>query len=330
MPKDYSKGKIYYVKSNMTDKVYIGSTTQPLSKRMGEHKSKYKRFIEKGVITCKSIEICKYPDAYIELIEYYPCSNIEELNRREGEVQREHDNRVNINIAGRTKAKYNIDNKEKIAEQKKAYREEHKDELKEYNKKYQEEHKDELKEKHAEYYVENREYFREIQKEYNAEHSKENVERVKQYRIDNPDCRKKKTTCECGAEVLAEGLRAHLMTDIHAERMKPDYVEPEPYDEKKYRAEQYQKNKEKLKDKNTRLIRCECMLYLTVNNKGTHLKGDIHSKQMALLELGESNTTHTLCECGVFVLITNSGMKNHLKTKKHKQIMEKLATDFMA
>jgi len=188
----------------------------------------------------------------------------------------------------------------------------------------------ELKEKHAEYYVENREYFREIQKEYNAEHSKENVERAKQYRIDNPDCRNKKTTCECGAEVLAEGLRAHLMTDIHAERMKPDYVEPEPYDEKKYRAEQYQKNKEKLKDKNTRLIRCECMLYLTVNNKGAHLKADSHSKQMALLELGESNTTHTLCECGVFVLITNSGMKNHLKTKKHTQIMEKLATDFMA
>jgi hypothetical protein len=222
----------------------------------------------------------------------------------------------------------NIPSRPKI-ERDTLYREEHKEELKEYNKKYQEEHKEELKEQKASYYKDNIDYFKDKAANYYEEHKDELIEKNKQYRIDNPDCRKKKIICECGAEVLAEGLRAHLMTDIHAERMKPDYVEPEPFDEKKYQAEKYQKNKEQIKIYRAKLIQCECMFYITTGNKAAHLKSSNHTKQMELVKLGDKNITHTLCECGIFVQNTNShgqsvGMKNHLKTKKHKQLMEQM------
>ena len=35
---DYTNGKIYVMRSNKTDKIYIGSTTQPLFKRFFQHK----------------------------------------------------------------------------------------------------------------------------------------------------------------------------------------------------------------------------------------------------------------------------------------------------
>jgi hypothetical protein len=216
MPKDYSKGKVYSIRSKMTDGIYIGSTTQSLSQRMAEHRSQYKT----GLNVTTSEHICKYPDAYIELIENYPCNSQEELNKREGEIQREYDNRVNIQISGRTRNEYYKDNFDYFKDKSKKYQEEHKEELKEYNKKYQEEHKEELKEQKAGYYKDNLDYFKDKAANYYEEHKDELIEKTKQYRINNPDCRKKKTICECGCEVLAEGLRVHLKTKKHKQLME--------------------------------------------------------------------------------------------------------------
>ena len=38
MNRDYTKGKIYIIKNTKNDKVYIGSTTQTLSRRMTDHR----------------------------------------------------------------------------------------------------------------------------------------------------------------------------------------------------------------------------------------------------------------------------------------------------
>ena len=55
----------------------------------------------------------KYDDCYIELLEYYPCNNKTELNKYEGQKQREFKNEcININIAGRTKKEYYNENKD--------------------------------------------------------------------------------------------------------------------------------------------------------------------------------------------------------------------------
>src|SRR5688500_6470539 len=107
---NYANGKIYAIRSrSRPDLVYIGSTTQQLSKRYAEHVRDW-RAGEGKVISYLVIEI---GDSYIELIEAYPCKNKEELRRREGEVQRSIPC-VNIRIEGRTPAEYREDNKEEI------------------------------------------------------------------------------------------------------------------------------------------------------------------------------------------------------------------------
>ena len=78
---NYQNGKIYSIRSrSRPDLVYVGSTTQPLSKRLGEHKTPRKKTSSKQII--------ELGDAYIELIENYSCENKEELLKREGEIMR--------------------------------------------------------------------------------------------------------------------------------------------------------------------------------------------------------------------------------------------------
>jgi len=115
---NYENGQIYMIWSPHTDKVYIGSTTQPLHKRFYDHKRTLKG---KGYTTANTIIDCC--DAQAELIEDYPCASKAELNRREGQIIRERaSDCVNKNVAGRTRAEWREDNKAHIAESEKAYR----------------------------------------------------------------------------------------------------------------------------------------------------------------------------------------------------------------
>ena len=135
---DYANGKIYTIRSFQTDKYYIGSTTTSLAKRLSKHKGDYRR----ETLSESSKEIVKYEDAYIELLEDYPCCSKNELNKREGQLIRQYKNEcVNKNIAGRTKPEYYQDNKEK---------------KKEYFKQYREDNKEAICQKKAEYYKQNK------------------------------------------------------------------------------------------------------------------------------------------------------------------------------
>jgi len=102
----YHGGKIYTLRSPSTDKIYIGSTTQPLWKRKGQHKVK------------KANELSQLDDFYIELLENFKCENRNELNKREGELIRANDKCVNKYIAGRTHKEWSKEwyenNKEEI------------------------------------------------------------------------------------------------------------------------------------------------------------------------------------------------------------------------
>ena len=106
MPVNFQNGKIYAIRSHQTNKVYIGSTTQTLAQRFGKHKHLTN--------DCSSIQILVFNDAYIELLEEFPCVNKMQLNRREGELIRLN-NCVNKRIEGRTKVEYREEHKtEKI------------------------------------------------------------------------------------------------------------------------------------------------------------------------------------------------------------------------
>ena len=133
-------GYIYIIRSKQTDKVYIGSTFYTLKQRLSGHKCNKK---------CTSVEILKYGDATIELLESYECENKEQLERREGQYQRQY-NCVNKHIAGRTKKEYRQDNKETIAEKNKEYLQQNKEARAEYEKKYYQKNKEKINEKRKE------------------------------------------------------------------------------------------------------------------------------------------------------------------------------------
>ena len=108
---NYQLGKIYKITSDQTDKVYIGSTAQKyLATRLAGHVRDYDRYKNGKCNYVTSFEILKYDDHKIELIECHSCSYKEELLKREGEIMRQYDNRINRCVAGRSKKQYRKDN----------------------------------------------------------------------------------------------------------------------------------------------------------------------------------------------------------------------------
>ena len=140
---DYHNGKIYVLRSHQTEDIYIGSTTTKLSKRLYEHKSKFKLWKNGKYPYTTSFELMKYDDIYIELLQGYSCDSKMELHKREGEFIRSV-NCLNKNVAGRTHKEWRDDNKEKKKEYNKEYREGHKDKRKEYLKEYSEKNKNKI------------------------------------------------------------------------------------------------------------------------------------------------------------------------------------------
>jgi hypothetical protein len=162
--KDYQNGKIYCIRSYQTELIYIGSTTQPLSKRLSLHKNNYKRWTIANIGYISAFEILKFDDAYIELIEDCPCNSKNELERREGQLIRETEKVVNKNIMGRSITEYYQDNKEQILLHQKEYYEAHKEQKKEYYQKN--------KELKKEYYQKNKLRILQYQHEYKKNKAK--------------------------------------------------------------------------------------------------------------------------------------------------------------
>ena len=180
MPIDYQLSKVYTIRSPSTIKFYIGTTVKTLSGRFSQHKSNYKSFIQGKGNDVSSFEILKLGDAYIELLESYPCNSNEELHKREGELIRLHkDNVVNKNIAGRTNKEYSVDNKDYY----KSYRENNKDKSKAYREAYREANKEQIKA--------NREYNKDKSKAY-REANKEQIKAKREAKKANKDNKDKK------------------------------------------------------------------------------------------------------------------------------------------
>jgi hypothetical protein len=176
---NYQNGKIYAIKSYQTELIYIGSTTRPLSHRLGQHRTYYK-----NNTAISSKEILKYPDYYIELIELFQCNSREELEKQEGMHIRKNINIcVNCCIAGRTKKEWNNDNKEHLKEYQKKYHEDNK----EKNKEYYEDNKERIREQKKKYNEDNKERIREQKKKYNEDNKERIREQKKKYREDNKE-----------------------------------------------------------------------------------------------------------------------------------------------
>jgi len=197
---DYKNGKIYVIRNHINDLIYIGSTTQSLSKRFSVHKinsntKKYQLY--------QTMNDFGRENFYIELLELYPCSCKDELHKREGYYIRKFDsfkNGLNGCIAGRTDKEYYQDNKIQIIEQTKKYYNDNKDKIKDYDKEYYKVNKEEIKEYKKEYYKANKEKIRKKNKEY----QKVNKEKLRE-----------KFICECGSILTHQSKSKHLKTKKH-------------------------------------------------------------------------------------------------------------------
>jgi hypothetical protein len=199
MPVDYNKGRIYKIVSDQTDDVYIGSTCVPLCRRLANHKSDYKSYLNGKSNYITSYDVIKHGDSKIYLIEEISCTNKEQLHKREGEVIKEYKLKggcVNKKIEGRTHKEYLVANKDKMGKYIKEYREANKDKKAKHDKEYREANKDKIKE------------YREANKDKKAKHDK------------LKDKRSQKYTCEvCDKETLYIHKARHERSKKHLQNL---------------------------------------------------------------------------------------------------------------
>lgn len=163
----YSRGKIYRIVSDVSSKQYIGSTIQPLSHRMGQHRKdnncceSKKLFQEDGVENCRII-----------LIENYPCNSKEELLKRE---------RYYIDSMDCINQKRPLFYEGEYEQIKKDYYEKHKEYYKELHKQYHIDNKEKLNELSKHRYQENKELILKKHKDYYNKQKASNPEQYKQY-----------------------------------------------------------------------------------------------------------------------------------------------------
>jgi len=140
---NYADAKIYRIVDNSTGLQYIGSTTQPLAKRLFEHRKNYRTWVNKDRPTgtssyyMTSFEILEGGNETIEIIEKCDVSSRDELRAREGYWIRELDC-VNKVVVGRTGKEYYEVNKEGICARNKEYHQANKEVINARHKEYYE------------------------------------------------------------------------------------------------------------------------------------------------------------------------------------------------
>ena len=194
---NYQNGKIYAIRSHQTDKIYVGSTCKKyLSGRMSGHLCEYKRYLDADKFTGSvSYEILTHGDAYIELLESYPCDTKDELLSREGHYIRTLDC-VNKNIAGRTAKQYNEDNRDKLKKQRKEYEKKNRVKICDQKKKWVKDNIERIgpivKEYQKGYRVDNKEKLNKYSSNYYETNKKEQLAKMaKHYQANKEEKRKK-------------------------------------------------------------------------------------------------------------------------------------------
>ena len=138
---NYTESKIYKILNTIDNEVYVGSTIEPLSKRMYKHRHDSERRPQYKLY--EHMQRLGKSNFYIELIETYPCKSKEELLAKEGEWIRNIAT-LNDRVAGRNKKQWETDNHDRRMQQAKEYREAHKEERKQYDKQRYENDKEEM------------------------------------------------------------------------------------------------------------------------------------------------------------------------------------------
>lgn len=170
----YENSKIYKLSCDNYDKIYVGSTIQPLEERLKDHLNDYNRFKNgkcNKVIT--SFQLFEKGKVSIELLEQCKFTTKKDLLKKEQEYILKFDNCVNKVLPVRTKKQYRIDCK---------------DEIKKYREAYYDNHKENILKKTHDYYIKNKDKIRAYKNEkikcscggtYNRDHKSCHMKSIK-------------------------------------------------------------------------------------------------------------------------------------------------------
>lgn len=221
---DYKNGKVYVIRNVVNDKVYVGSTTQILSKRFHKHKHQINCQRHKNYPLYVAMREIGVENFYIELIENFPCNSKEELHAREGHYIREFNSYkegYNALVSGRDKQQYYQEEKEYVNQHNKENYEKNKEERLKKNKEYYEKNKETILKQQKEHYEENKEKYHKKQAEYREKNRELIRQRDNERRSKNKDEINKKrredmTTCnECGHTYPKHNHSYHLKSKKH-------------------------------------------------------------------------------------------------------------------
>jgi hypothetical protein len=166
----YENGKIYKLVSNVSDKVYYGSTINPLHMRLLQHRASSNKCASKSIIDDGSHDIV--------LVEWCECDSRKELHARE-RYHIENNECINKTIPTRTSKQYKLDNKDRLVQ----YRLDNKDKIVQYRL----DNRDKIAERHRHYYQDNKDRIENREKQYRLDNRDKIADRGKQYRLDNKD-----------------------------------------------------------------------------------------------------------------------------------------------
>ena len=208
---NYQNGKIYQLVCNDTGLVYIGSTTQSLAKRKGQHVHDYKKY-KRGDKCSKlsAFAVLEHGNFDIYLIENCACNSKEELLKREGEWIRKTDC-VNRRIEGRTPREYYQDNRELVLAKQKDYYQDNRELVLAKQKDYYQENRQRIQD----YYQENRQRIQDYHQDYYQENRQRIRDKQKDYYQENRERINQKFTCSCGSVINKRCKWSHLKSKKH-------------------------------------------------------------------------------------------------------------------
>lgn len=274
---NYGTGKIYKFVCNVTQQIYIGSTTHTLSKRLSSHISNYVQYLkgEKNYIT--AYIIIENNDFEMSLIEDYPCETKDQLLMREREWIEQYPECVNKCCPIRTPdekvelkkvlgQRYYEMNKDNILENNKKYRRENKDQISQKIKEWNEKHKDHVKERKKRYAEDNKELIREQRKQFREE----NRDRL------NEESRRK---YEKNREKYLEGQKKYYQKNFEIiAQKKKEYQEKHKDKISEYCREYRENNKERIQQQKNEKVQCECGSFSARNHLARHRMTKSHQE----------------------------------------------------
>ena len=215
MRRDYSNGKIYCGRNNVDDDLYIGSTTQALSKRMVKHRSKVESKEANHYKLYQKMKNIGVENFYVELVRDFLCETLEQLRAEEGKFIRE-TGTLNVMVAGRDKKQHYEENKDEILAKQEERYEDNQEVILSRNKEWRDEHQEEQNAYHKNYRENNKERVAEIKNKCYENKKEEYLQKKRDYY----ESKKDKHLCECGSMVGLFEKSRHITSQKHQAYLK--------------------------------------------------------------------------------------------------------------